>query len=483
MKKPSRRTVLHGAAATALVACSGPSRGLRSTGVEPRNVVLIITDDQRADAFSFMGHRFLRTPALDGLVAEGAWCEHAFVTTSLCCPSRASMLTGLWAHQHGVLDNQSELPSEVPTYAQHLAGAGIDTCYIGKWHMGAANPHPRPGWQRWIGFRGQGRYTYPGPAKLPPLDRGFSYDGTFREVSGYVTDLLTDEAVAYLEEPRRRNTPFCMVVAHKAVHAPFAPADRHASALEGPVPDVPPLTEETQPTWMRAMRGTEFDAARPYGAFPDFEAWYRAYHRTLLAVDESTGRIVHALKRIGLAERTVVLFVSDNGFMEGERGVLDKRNAYESSIRVPWLAWGPGTVPAGAKVSELVLNVDVAPTVLDLLGYRAPASMQGRSVAPLLRGEAVADWREDFLYEYFHERRFPTTPTVRALRTRRHKLITYHGVPDGPELYDLERDPAEQRNAWGRMPKIRADLQARLAERMEALGLLAEPVWARDRVR
>lgn len=477
MHHPNRREVLQGATATAVAGCT--ARRTRSTGADPRNVVIVLTDDQRSDGFSFMGHPFLRTPHADRLAAEGTWCRNAFVTTSLCCPSRASMLTGLYAHRHGVLDNQSELDAAFPTYAEHLTAAGIDTCYVGKWHMGAADPHPRPGWQRWVGFRGQGRYRYPGPAKLPPLDRGFSYDGTFRKVSGYVTDLLTEEAVTYLREPRRKLHPFCMVLAHKACHAPFQPAERHAAAFsDAPTPEVHPVDDQTEPRWMRQLRGTEFDVERPYGTFADFTEWYRAYHRTLLAVDESIGRLVQALTDAGIAERTVVMLVSDNGFMHGERGVLDKRNAYETSIRVPWVAWGPSTIPRSEPREPLALNLDLAPTVLDFLGLEAPAGIHGRSLAPILRGEPVTSWREDFLYEYFFERRFPATPTVIAVRDRTHKLITYHGVPDRPELYDLVQDPAEQHNRYGTAPRRRDTLTKRLAALMRETGLRRDPRWS-----
>ncbi len=478
-ERPSRRAVLGGSIAASLVGCGGPP----SSDAAPLNVVVVLTDDQRYDAFSFMGHPVLRTPHLDRMAGEGAYAAHAFVTTSLCCPSRASMLTGLYAHRHGVLDNRSELPSGLLTYGQRLQQAGIDTCYVGKWHMGADNPHPRPGWTRWVGFRGQGRYRYPGPDKLPPLDRGFSYDGDFRQVSGYVTDLLTEEAVGYLRargaEPSR---PFCMVLAHKACHAPFVPAPRHAGALaEATPPEATPLGDPALadlPGWMQHLQGTDFDAARPYGTWESFAAWYRAYHATLLAVDESVGRILATLQDTGLADRTVVLYTSDNGFLLGDKGILDKRNAYEASIRVPFIAWGP-TIAAGHRIQPLVLNVDLAPTILDLMGLPAPEGLHGRSVAPLLRAESETEVRYAFLYEYFHERRFPATPTMFALRTATHKLITYHGVPDGPELYDLVRDPQERTNLAGRPGQLRRQRQlaARLAEEMGRLELRAEPVW------
>ncbi len=495
---PARRQLLKGALATAtLSACTGatpsaqdpapvgPSLSLQATAERPRNVVVIMTDDQRFDGFSFMGHPFLSTPNLDRLVSEGAWCAEAFVTTSLCCPSRASMLSGLYAHAHGVLNNQSELAASVPTYAQFLTHAGLDTAYIGKWHMGAKNPHPRPGWKRWIGFRGQGRYTYPGPDKLDPLDRGFSYDGTMQRKEGYVTDLLTDEAVTYLQSRQGHDTPFCLMVAHKACHAPFVPAPRHAEAFaDAAAPDVPPDTDEVYaglPDWLRRLRrNTVFGVDEPYGTWPDFTSWYRDYHRTLLAVDEGVGRILTAIQAAGLQERTVVLFVSDNGFMHGEKGVLDKRNAYETSIRIPLLAWAPGWIPAGLRIDPMVLNLDLAPTILELMGLHPPEHLHGRSLVPLLKG-GTPKWRQDFLYEYFHERMFPTTPTVLAVRTATHKWITYRGTDTPPELYDLQADPAETTNL-AEVPDSanrRKGLNNRLKRQAKRTGLLPDPVWGR----
>ena len=225
---------------------------------------------------------------------------------------------------------------------------------------------------------------------------------------------------------------------------------------------------------------------RPYGTFPDFTTWYRAYHRTLLAVDESVGRILDTLEQTGAAENTAVLYTSDNGFMHGEKGALDKRNAYETSIRIPMLIRAPGLVEPGRAFDELVLNLDLAPTILDLMGLTPPHHMHGRSLRSLfVPVEGEPPWRERFLYEYFHERLFPTTPTVIALRTRQEKLITYHGVPDPPELYNLDADPGEMNNLatapGGR--KRAQQLLVELQETANAAGLLTDPVWGQQRLK
>ena len=347
-----------------------------TNGREPLNVVVVLTDDQRWDSFGFMGHPFLRTPNIDRLAAEGAYFRQAFVTTSLCCPSRATMLTGRYAHDHGVLNNQSELAPAWPTYATVAQRAGVRTAYIGKWHMGGHSPAPRPGWSTWMAFRGQGRYEYPGGPKTPPLDRGIDVDGQFTEINGYITDVLTERAVAWIRAYDARD-PFLMVVSHKACHAPFQPAARHRSlyadaVVPEPLPDTDAAYDDL-PRWLRRQRDSQFGVDRPYNQWPDFRSWYLDYHRTICAVDEGVGQIVAALDDRKLLERTAILFLSDNGFMHGEKGTLDKRASYDPSIRVPWIARVPGAA-AGQRRDELVLNLDVATSILDLLGLRPPAT-------------------------------------------------------------------------------------------------------------
>jgi N-acetylglucosamine-6-sulfatase len=262
-------------------------------------------------------------------------------------------------------------------------------------------------------------------------------------------------------------------------------ADREKFA-DGPIPPVLPDTDEAYaelPAWLRGIRkDTEFSADRPYGSWPDFAAWYLDYHRTLLAVDDSVGRILASLADRGLAERTVVLFASDNGFMFGEKGVLDKRNFYEPSIRIPLLAHAPGLIPAGTRVKDLVLNVDLAPTILELLGLQPPTHWHGRSLAPLLRGERVDGWRQEFVYEYFFERAFPGTPTVFGLRTPRMKLGTYHGLDTPDELFDLEADPGETDNRIDDpgYADRRKGMMGRLKRHFDELGMLTDPVWGRN---
>jgi N-acetylglucosamine-6-sulfatase len=452
----------------------------RPNGRKPKNVLVVLTDDQRFDSFGFMGHPFLTTPHLDRLAASGAVMDQCFVTTSLCCPSRATMLTGRYAHDHGVIDNQSELAASWPTFGTVAQQAGVQTAYIGKWHMGGHTPAPRPGWTTWMSFRGQGRYTYPGGKKVPPLDRGWDVNGTFEELDGYLPDLLTDRAVDWLRAVDTTSDPFLLVVAHKACHAPFTPAARHASAFEGAeVPEPLPDTDtayEGLPEWLRRQRDTLFGVDNPYKRWPDFRSWYLDYHRTLLAVDESVGKLMATLEDRGLLDDTAVIFLSDNGFMHGEKGSLDKRTGYDTSIRIPWLMRVPGG-PEGKRLQQLVLNLDVAATVLDLLGLEPADTMHGRSVLPLVLGEPTQAWRSAFLYEYFFEKSFPMTPAMLAVRTDREKLVTYPQSDAGDELFDLDTDPAEAHNLAEEQPARRKALHRRLRQLQESSGLLAQPAF------
>jgi N-acetylglucosamine-6-sulfatase len=454
---------------------------VQAHGGPTRNVIVILVDDQRADGLGLAGHPFLKTPNLDRMGKEGAWFREAFVTTSLCCPSRASMLTGLYAHAHGVVNNKAELRADVPTWNQLLQRAGVTTAYVGKWHMGGRDSSPRPGWDHWVSFPGQGRYFYPGE-KGEPEEKQFNVNGQLTPVEGYVTDLVTDRAVDWIKG-RKSGDRFAMVVAHKACHAPFEPAPRHVDAFpEAPAPPPLPDTDAAyagRPYWLRRMRESIFGAEKLYnGRWDQFDDWYRDYHRTLLSVDEGVGRILRTLEEQGLAEETLVLYTSDNGFMTGERGVLDKRCAYEESIRVPVLGWAPGLIPPQTWPDEMVLNVDIAPTLLDAAGFTPPEGLHGASMLPLMRGESPR-WREAFLYEYFFERAFPQCPTVLGLRTRDAKLISYHGVWEVPEVYDLDKDPAELNNLVKdeSFAKRKAGLWKRLRGQIRATGGLWSPAW------
>ncbi len=444
----------------------------RVSGAQPRNVIFVLVDDLRFDALGSMGHPWLETPNLDALARSGVQLKNAFVTTALCSPSRASILTGQYAHRHRVVDNNNPVPPGTTFFPQYLQKAGYETAFIGKWHMGGESDAPQPGFDRWVSFRGQGTYL--------PSKNGLNVDGTAVPQRGYITDELTDYAMDWLKE-RRKDRPFFLYLSHKAVHADFVPAERHKGRYAGK-PFVPPKTmadtpenNAGKPMWVRNQRNSWHGVDFPYHDDLNIAEYYRRYAETLLAVDDSVGRIVQLLRDRGLLDSTIVMFMGDNGFAFGEHGLIDKRTAYEESMRVPLLMAGGG-LPAGRSVDEVVANIDIAPTVLEAAGLTPPA-MDGRSLLPLARGERIA-WRDTLLYEYYWERNFPQTPTLHALRGAQYKYIRYYGIWDTDELYDLRADPLETRNLV-RDPAhrdIAARLNAELFDTLAATGGLYIPL-------
>ena len=459
----------------------GPAAGARAQGAaQPRNVIIILSDDHRYDFMSFVqgAPAFLETPGLDRMAAEGAHLANAFVTTSLCSPSRASILTGQYAHRHGVVDNTSGIPEGTVFFPALLQQAGWRTAYLGKWHMGEDVDDPRPGFDHWVSFRGQGVYQ----------DPVLNVNGTRDTVPGYTTDVLTRQALDWLRGQRAdADAPFFLVLAHKAVHAEFVPAPRHAGRYANePIPYPATMAKTAanlrdQPRWVQAQRGSWHGVDYAYHGQFDFDTFYRRYAETLLALDESVAAVLDYLRESGLDERTLVLYLGDNGFSLGEHGLIDKRHAYEESIRIPMLAWGPGLVPAGARVEAMVRNIDIAPTVLALAGVAATRPVDGRSVLPALRGERMAAPGE-LLYEYYWEHAFPHTPTTFALRGERFKYIYYHGVWDTQELFDLRTDPAERHNLID-IPAYAdtvAAMRTRLWDRLQESGGMQIPMRRGD---
>ncbi len=459
--------------------------------VERPNIIFILIDDQRFDMLSCLGHPFLQTPNIDALLKKGLLFENMFVTTSLCSPSRASILTGQYAHKHGVLDNATPLPPRVPIFPEELRKAGYETAFIGKWHMGGDSDQPRPGFDHWISFRGQGVYLNP----------TLNVNGERVEKKGYVTDLLTDEAMNFLDRPHDK--PFFLYLSHKAVHADFVPAERHKGSYareQYPHPDSMADTEDNyrgKPDWVRAQRRSWHGVDGMYDKKIKFDKFARDYAETLRAVDDGVGRIVESLRRKNLLDSTLIIYTSDNGFQMGEHGLIDKRTMYEASIRVPLIVHWPKFVKPGTRRSEMILNLDFAPTILEAAGAKIPETMQGRSFLPLLKGESVP-WRKDFLYEYFWERAFPQTPTVLGVRADRYKLMKFHGVWDRYELYDLQADPSEMNNLLGdyklqteggeldalinrkapaETKKLFNEMQGRLQDLLQQTGCFAEPSW------
>ncbi|MBI5509607.1 MAG: sulfatase [Deltaproteobacteria bacterium] len=454
-RRPSRREVLCGLSAfgagAALSSC-GKARPVASAA-RP-NVVVILADDLAWRAWGGAGaYPFLSTPNLDRLAAEGATFDNGFCTTSLCSPSRASLLTGCYAHRHGVLANGVNDPDPaIPQYPQLLQQQGYETALIGKWQM-RRGAEPRPGFDYWLSFFGQGPY----------LDPTLNENGVETLVPGYTTDLLTDYAVRWLERPRP--SPFCMILSHKAVHGPWTPAPRHAGAFpdaELPKPESFDDDYATKPRWLRratlwgedevswaASAGYQVPDTLPPAVFDPHDPPTLDYMRCLLAFDDSVGRVLQTLEAQGELDNTFVFVTSDNGFMLGAHRRGDKRLMYEESIRIPMLVRFPPLVPAGARLDAMALTIDLAPTLLELAGAPIPEVMQGASWLPLFAGDD-GGWRQAFLYEYFPEGWVPGIARIQGVRTSDWKLIRYPDVTDDTdELYDLENDPFELVNLIG----------------------------------
>lgn len=434
-----------------LTACAqqkGASPAPKNSGI---NVVFILSDDHRYDFMSFMGKvPWLQTPNMDRMAREGAHLANAFVSTSLCSPSRASILTGQYTHHHAVVDNESAVPDSDRFFPEYLQAAGYQTAFVGKWHMGEITDKPRKGFDYWASFRGQGVYF--GPT--------INVNGT--EVkhsdSSYVSNILTGYALDFLEH-RDKNKPFFLYLSHKAVHAEFMPSPKDKGKYNGkPIPYPPsmyppgdkhydpkyPYNYSDVPDWVKKQRYSWHGVDFMYHGAIKFDDFYRNYCETLLSVDESIGEVLDYLEKNGLMDNTVVLYMGDNGFTMGEHGLIDKRQAYEESMRVPLLAIGKGVKP-GIVVNQMIQNIDIAPTILDIAGLPEPSNMDGRSFARLLQGDSIA-WRDTIYYEYYWERPFPQTPTVYAVRTDRYKFIRYQGVWDNDEFFDLVEDPHEMNN-------------------------------------
>ena len=420
------------------------------------NVVFILTDDQRADALSCMGHPHLETPRIDRLADEGALFKNHFCTTSLCSPSRASILGGLYAHTHGVVNNFTDYPRNLPTFPRQLQAEGYATAYIGKWHMGEEDDSKRPGFDHFVTHRGQGKY----------FDTEFrANNGERKVVPGYYTTVVTDMAIDWMKEQETdSDQPFLLMLGHKAPHSFYFPEPKYENAFDDvrvPYPTTA-FSLDDKPTWIKqrlntwhGIYGPLFDWRKKFPdrsaeAMLDFERMVRAYWGTILSVDDSVGRIYDYLQSVGKLDDTLFIFTSDNGLLEGEHGMVDKRTGHEPSLRIPLVVRYPGLIGAGRVIDAQTLTLDFASSILEICNAPSLPSTQGKSWKKLV-STGDTEWRTSWYYEYNYEKQFPYTPNVRALRTDRWKYIRYphgDGSPDRhmAELYDLQNDPGETTN-------------------------------------
>lgn len=443
------------------------------TQVRP-NILFIFSDDHAAHAISAYGSRINRTPHLDRLAREGMLFRHAFVTNSICAPSRATVLTGQFGHLNGVPTNVEPLHPTTVTFPKLLQASGYQTSVIGKWHLKTLPE----GFDHYEVVNDQGDYYNPLFIRTRDTVR----------VEGYATDIITDRVLDWLDKGRDRSRPFLMMYQHKAPHRPWQPGPAQLDLFHGVLfPEPPTLFDdwagrasparEQEMTIARHLDSTDLKLVAPgnlsvsqrerwnaaYGppnaAFRDagfqgaalvrwkYQRYIGDYVRTVAAIDDNLGRVLAYLDVNGLAQNTIVIYSSDQGFFLGDHGWFDKRWMYEESLRTPLLVRWPGVVRPGSVNEDLVQNLDYAETMLDMAGVSIPATMQGRSLVPLLRGETPADWRDAIYYQYFE---YPSWHMVRrhyGVRTKRYKLIHYYEV-DAWELFDLELDPQELRSVY-----------------------------------
>lgn len=477
------------AAATALVTlCLVHSSACRrqqpAAPVDGRpNILVVLVDDLRADTLGYAGHRAVRTPHIDRIANEGVNFTNAFCTTSLCSPSRASLLSGVYAHKHGVTDNFTEFPASLSSFPGVLQRAGYATAYVGKYHMGENNDSPRPGFDYFVTHKGQGKY----------FDTEFNINGERRETkTGYYTTVVTDMALEWLARDHG-GRPWMMILGHKAPHSFYTPEPKYAHTFDG----VPVSYPESafalagKPTWIRdrmytwhGIYGPLFEWRKTFPddrpeAVRDFANMVHAYWGTILSVDDSVARLRTWLEASKQLDDTIIVFVGDNGLLEGEHGMVDKRTMHEPSIRIPMAVRYPALTKTPRVVTEQVLTIDMAPSLLELARAPALANVDGRSWVRLVR-DGDPGWRTSWFYYYNYEKQFPYTPNIRGVRTEAWKYIRYphgDGAPDRhmAELYDLQKDPAEKVNliADPASASMLTSLKAELERLMAAAGLTA----------
>ncbi|WP_430813796.1 sulfatase family protein [Carboxylicivirga sp. RSCT41] len=445
--------------------------------IEKPNIVFVMVDDMAPDAIFHNRFDFLELPNISRLADEGAVFDNMMVTTSLCSPSRASILTGTYSHIHKVRYNEIQDPeSHLEQFPQALQKEGYKTALIGKWHM-AHHANPRPGFDYWLSFKGQGVYNNP----------ELNINGKVVNESGYITDILSDKTVDFIKD--NPNDPFCVLLWHKACHAPFTPAERHKDAFpEGTFnePESWSIDFSKSPQWRRrcAIYGEHYQKwvdseGKPVPQSIPPKKWQAKNNtslnmlRCLLAVDEGLGKVINALEEEGKLDNTVIIFMADNGWFFGEQRKSDKRLAYEESIRVPFAMRYPSVLGGEQRISGMVCNIDIGPTLLELAGAKTPQTMQGESFVTVMEGKAEGR-TSPFFYEYFQEKYAPGIPTVLSVRTPKWKYMhfPYESAEAGnfDELYDLVNDPKEMNNlihspeAAGQLKKMKKLLNKALKQ-------------------
>ena len=490
-----------GAASFALGGCANGFQKLSGRGDKRPNILFIMSDDHAAPAISaYRG--FLsgvaKTPNLDRIAKEGMLFKNCFCTNSICAPSRAVILTGKYSHLNGVIDNRKSFDGSQQTFPKLLQKVGYQTAMIGKWHL-KTDP---TGFDYWNVLPGQGTYYNPDMKEM----------GQRKKYTGYTTDIITDHVLKWLKE-RTSLKPFCLMYHHKAPHREWEPGPKHLAMYDDvAVPEPQTLfdnnsdrgtaAKEQDMTIKKTMNDRDLKLVAPKNLTPEqkknwdaayepkneafrkanlrgrdlvrwkYQRYIKDYLRCIASVDDNVGRVLDYLDETGLAENTVVIYTSDQGFYLGEHGWFDKRFMYEESLRMPFLIRYPRQIKPGSVNDDMVLNLDFAPTFLDFAQAQIPSDMQGQSLRPLLEGITPTDWRSSIYYHYYEYPAWHSVKRHYGIRTERYKLIHFYYDIDEWELYDLAKDPDEFKNLYGdpAYAQVVKKLKAELARLKKKFG-------------
>lgn len=470
-KESTRREFLQASLAvtgTLLAPQLGGSKASAQTEQRRPNLVFFLGEGQRHDALSIAGHPFLKTPNQDRIGRDGIRFRNAFCTNALCGPARSSLLTGMYSRSTGALSNEhlhKPLPADIPLFTDLLRKAGYEVAIVGKVH--AQNGVEERNWDYYFGHNNPSN-NYVDPLFKEGRNGKVGPETQYRGV--YPDDLAVDRALAWLEEDRG-GKPFCLLVWFVAPHEPFFRPRRHFDLFASTVIPKPATFDDD----LKGYPGKPkcfVDAENKLGttfkhtACGSLDGVAKNYYAGLVATDDNVGRILDYLEKKNILDDTAVVHTSDHGYFLGEWRLFDKRLMHEPSIRVPLMIRYPKRIPAGTTRDEMALDLDVAPTLLDLAGISSPSQMQGKSLLPLAK-TPVPDFRKEWYYEYFE---WPNPEGVRphrGIRTEQYKLIHYVMEPQEFELYDLTHDPAETRNLSGKSEY--KSVQQSLLSRLDAL--------------
>jgi arylsulfatase A-like enzyme len=434
------------------------------------NILFIMSDDHAAHAMSCYGSRINTTPNLDRIAEGGMRFDNCFCTNSICTPSRATILAGTYNHVNGVTTLATPMDNRLQTFPKLLQDSGYQTAVFGKWHLGIGPEHCPTGFDDWAVLPGQGLYHDPEFIFKGPDG------GTRRTIKGYVTDIITDMSLDWLKQ-RDCNRPFCLLYHHKAPHREWEPDQKHAHLFVNETIPEPETLYDDYSNRASAAKAAEMrvgvhmnegdlkceiDRTLPEHELRKwaYQRYIKDYLRVVASIDDNVGRVLDCLEEEGLAENTLVIYTSDQGFFLGDHGWYDKRFMYEESLRMPFVLRYPKEVQPGSVNDDIVLNLDFASLFLDLAGVPIPENFQGRSFRQILQGHTPSDWRQAMYYRYWMHKAHHNVYAHYGIRTKQHKLIYYYSDGLGQagaldetyepewELFDLQKDPCELNNVY-----------------------------------